>query len=195
VTVSNYKNKKTMKITCGGWRPSILKCCDLGNRSDGWSGCSWSSKISRISSSIAVGSLLRTITGDVTSFMALVADLTSSVQWATIWCSAIPRNMPVLPTGVALHCLSLAVACEVVRPRALIARCWTRSTSKATTRLKPTETASPDTSTAASSRDRTSTGRIWAGTRKMAWLIAVVATATGAGSAKSQGRAIGLDMT
>jgi hypothetical protein len=126
--------------------------------------------------------------------MTLVADFSSGVQWTTIRCSTIPRHMPVLPTGITFHCLSLAVSCKVIWPGALITCGWARSTSKAAARLESAETASPYTSTTTSSRDGTRTCGIWAGACEMAWLIAVVATATSTSSAKSQSRAVRLNM-
>ncbi|KAI5920964.1 hypothetical protein F4810DRAFT_388240 [Camillea tinctor] len=84
------------------------------------------------SRNFTVGVLLRAVAGDVAGLAALVASLASSVERTTIGRGAIPRDVTELPTGVALHGLSLAIASKVVGATALVAGSRPRAASEAT---------------------------------------------------------------
>ena len=60
---------------------------------------------------------------DVTSLAASVAGLSSLLQWSTIRSCAVPADVTELAASIALHGLSLAITCEVVRPSTLVTRC------------------------------------------------------------------------
>lgn len=63
------------------------------------------------------------IAGDVTRLTAAVASLASAVQRSAVRCSAVPRNVSKLAASIALHCLGLAIASEVIWSATLVAHC------------------------------------------------------------------------
>ena len=108
---------------------------------------------------LAVGCLLRAITGDMASLTALVAGLASSVERAAVGGGAIPRNMSKLAAGIALHGLSLAVPSKVVGATALVAGGRARAAGKTTTSIATKAT----TADRGSTPTKTNTGRVGAG--------------------------------
>ena len=80
---------------------------------------------------LAVGVvLLGAIARDMPGFAALVASLASRAQRATVRSRAVARDVAEFATGVALHCLCLAITGIMVRPAALVASGRTRTTGK-----------------------------------------------------------------
>lgn len=142
----------------------------------------------------AVGSLLRAVAGDVTGLTALVASLSSRVERAAVGRRAVARDVTELAASVALHGLSLAITGKVVWPAALVARSRARTTDKST----PATSKSSVTATGRANRAATAqvdTSWVGAGASQMARLTAVVAaTTTGAATAQTKSRAVGLDM-
>lgn len=116
----------------------------------------------------------------MTRLAASVASFARSVEWAAVRSSAVTRDVAELATGVALHSLSLAVSCEVVRSTALVTSGWTRATSKAAPK------ASIATTSRSSSASHSSGGT---GVRAVASQVAgettTVAASAGAGSAQA----------
>lgn len=162
----------------------------------------------------AVGVLLGAVAGDVTGFTTLVAGLASSVQGATVGSGAVARDVAELPAGVALHRLCLAVAGKVVGAAALVAG-GARATGESATAAVATVTTAADGTTAAHSDsggvrasalsnplalshvdlDAVSRLKVRGETYgEMTRLAAVVATATCAGTAQAESRAVGLDV-
>lgn len=89
-----------------------------GNRSTSWRG-QW---LGAFSSTSAVGLSLCAVLADVTNLAATVAGLaTLSIEWATIWSSAVAADVTKLATSVALHGLCLAITSVVVGATALVA--------------------------------------------------------------------------
>jgi hypothetical protein len=172
----------------------LLRLSDWGDRGNGRSRDAGSGVHVDILVDLTVGSLLRTVTGDVASLTALVAGLASSVQGTTVRGSAITGDVTELATSVALHGLSLAVASEVVRSAALVAGSRARSAAnKATTAtISAKATAAGSNGTAAA---HVGASRVGASASQVADLTAVVATTAGAGTAQPKGRAVSLDMT
>ena len=116
---------------------------------------------------------------------AAVTRFTRSVKGPAIRRRAITRNVAQLAAGVALHGLRLAVAREVVRAAALVASRGTASSE-----------AAAEASVAASRRAACSTSHSGVGAvaGKVAVQTTAVAASAGAGSAKAQRRAVGLDV-
>lgn len=82
----------------------------------------------------AVGLHLRTVLGDVANLTASIAGLASfAVQRAAIWCGAVAGDVSKLATGIAFHCLGLAIAGVMVWSAAFVASCSARDTTEATT--------------------------------------------------------------
>lgn len=155
------------------------------SNSGGWCS-SWSGSGFGACTSNAVRLGLGAILRDVTNFSTAVAGLAAlAVEWAAVWCRAIPADVPKLAAGVALHALSLAVACVVVWSAALVASC---SAGHATA-IAASETAT--TATEATSWWSTAGRRAVAS--KVTWLAARVAAAAG-GTAQTQSWAVSLDV-
>lgn len=166
---------------------------DLCNRSN-W--CNWSqTKVDGVSSDLTVSSLGWAVTRDVSSLTALVASFASSVERSTIRSSAVSGDMTELATGVAFHCLGLAISGKVIWPTALVAGCRARSTSKATTRSKSTtESTTRGTNTTASTWNRAWASWAWACASQMSWEAAVVASATGSSPTETKSWAVSLNV-
>lgn len=119
---------------------------------------------------------------------ALVARLADSAQGAAIGGGAVAGDVAQLAASVALHGLSLTVACEVIGPSALVAggRTGTAREGAAVEGRGISATGHHGGSTAhGSSRTHA---------REMTRLAAVVAAATGRVPSQTKRRTVGLDM-
>lgn len=77
---------------------------------------------------------LRTVLGDVANLTASVTGLASfTVQRAAVWSSAVAGDVSEFATGIAFHCLGLAIAGVVVWSTTLVASCSARNTTEAAT--------------------------------------------------------------
>lgn len=158
-----------------------------GGGDDGWVG----RKRNFGGRSLGVGVLLGAISRDVAGLATLVAGLASSVQRAAVGSSAVARNVAELAACVALHRLCLTVTSEVVRATALVAGGRSSAARKATALG---ESASEATAGNRSASAHVRASGIRAGASQVTRLSAVVATATSAGAAETEGRAVSLDM-
>lgn len=121
----------------------------------------------------------------MTGFAAAVACLSSSVEWAAVGRSAVPRNMAKLAAGIALHSLSLTIARVVVRSAALVA-CRSTRTAIATTESASVAATHATASRTSGTRSRTGVGaRVGAGSREMTRLATGVAATAGGTSAQA----------
>lgn len=118
---------------------------------------------------------------------ALVADLASRAQGATVGSSAVTGDVTKLAASIALHGVSLAVTSEVVGTTALVASSGTRVTTVSTAE---STVKSPAGSTDTTTGTR---GRSGAVASKMAGLVAVVAAAVSS-TVETQSRTIGLNV-
>lgn len=128
-----------------------------------------------------------TVTADVTSLRALIADLTSGTERSTVRSSAVTRDVTQFPTGVALHSLSLAITGKVVGTTALVASGSTGVTTEVTAESRLEVTARTRGSSSAGG------SRVGAATGKMTGLTAVVATAIGS-AVQAESWAVSLDV-
>lgn len=94
---------------------------------------------------------LGAVTRDVAGLAALVAGLAGRVKGTTVGSRAVARDVAELAASIALHRLRLAVASEVVRTAALVAR-RRAGTAKATPRR--TEAAAPNNTASAEAGHR-----------------------------------------
>lgn len=139
-------------------------------------------------------SLLRAVSANMSSLAALVACLPSGVERATVWSSAITRNVSEFSASITFLGLCLAISSKVVWTAALITCSRARSTSKSASRSKSTtEPTSRSTKTASSTWDRAWTSWAWARTSQMPWLSARITSR--ASARESQSRAVGLNMS
>lgn len=83
----------------------------------------------------------------MTGFTALVASLASRVQRSTVGRRAVSGDVTKLSTGVALHCLRLAVTGEVVRPAAFVAGSGSGTTGETASAAKTGISAATDGAT------------------------------------------------
>lgn len=172
---------------------ALLRLSDRGDRGNSLSRDAGSGGHVDILVDLAVGSLLRAVTGDVASLTALVAGLASSVQRAAVRGSAVTGDVTELATSVALHGLSLAVASEVVRSTALVAgsRARTPADKAATATISAEATAAGSNGTATA---HVGASRVRASASQVANLTTVVAATAGASAAQTKGRTVSLDM-
>lgn len=97
------------------------------------------------------------------------------------------RKRTQFPARIALHSLGLAVAGEMVRPAALVARRWARTACEAAPEAAAESTTRRSAGAAAAAH-----ARVGAVARKVAGEAATVAASAGAGAAEAEGRAVGL---
>lgn len=162
--------------------------CGCGHIDRGWNNTSRTAD----SRSIAIsGSLLRAVSGDVSSFATLVAGLARSVQGAAVGGSAVARNMAQLAASIALHGLSLAISREVVGATTLVASSRASTSGETAT---STEAATEASTSNRRATGNTNTGGIGACASQVARLTAVVAPSAGTGATQTQGRAVSLNM-
>ncbi|KAI0473067.1 hypothetical protein GGR56DRAFT_597275 [Xylariaceae sp. FL0804] len=142
--------------------------------------------------------LLRAVAGDMAGLAALVARLASGVERPAVRRGAVTRDVAQLAASVALHGLGLAVAREMVRAAALVARRGARASWReaAAAEAGGAGTVRTTTGHGAATAHRTDAGDRgrWARARQVARLPAVVAPAIAAGSRQPQRRAVGLYM-
>jgi hypothetical protein len=164
VYVKGCRQEKGMavKSSCSQRRrPVPKKFVHLSN----WGSCwCWNHRSSLIGSwSNTVRLDLRAVLGDVTNFTATVAGFASfAVQWSAVRCSAVARDMSEFATGVAFHCLCLAIASIVVWSTTLVAGGSSRNTTEAPTASESwTTTISATRSTGAASDTTWDGGDTW----------------------------------
>lgn len=151
---------------------------------------------------------LGAVTRDVAGLTALVARLAGRVERPTVRGGAVARDVAELAASIALHRLRLAVASEVVRATALVARRRTRAGESAP---PGAEAATTDDPTSADTGNR-GVGAVTLKQRQLvpcrihlpmmgrkthsqvAHGIAVVASVAGAGAAQAESRALGLNV-
>lgn len=137
----------------------------LSNRGNGGNGGSSETRASVVNVQVilldlAVGvGLVGAVARDVAGLAALVAGLAGSVERAAVRSRAIAGDVAELAASVALHGLSLAVACEMVGSAALVAGSGTSTANEATT----AETAETATANGDATLGHTASGGVGAG--------------------------------
>lgn len=179
-----------MIVNCGSYKScrivDVLSpfffSAGLGRRRDDIGGCK---------SAIGINSfVLRAITRNMASLATPIAGLSSSTQRAAIRGIAVATNMTELTTGIALHCLSLAVSGKMIGTSTLIAgsrACPTETTATEGRATKATTSDGTSASNPAQNIGRTVPC-------KMAHITARVATTTVDSTRQPQSRTISLNM-
>lgn len=136
---------------------------DLSKRGD-WCDSDWDSgrEIHGLGVHFSIDTFGWAFTRNVTGLSALVASLAGSIQRTSVGCCTIARDVSEFTTSVAFHCLSLAVASEMVWSTALVAGSWARSTNKSTTGWSTKASARWKWSSTAHCSHRTRSSWTWA---------------------------------